>query len=776
MKSIYCFFFYHDAFGHDADSNRQHFFSFVLSICFFIPPCGGMRGAAQPHFIRASSIVFEKNGSPLKNPWAGGINFAQFSKIDLNLDGISDLFVFDRSGNKVTCFLNNGTPDSVDYSHAPEYESRFPRLHDWALLRDYNCDGKVDIFSYSNAGFSVWKNTSDITNGLQFTLDTANMYFLGFWRVASDFGYGTYNLYVSLVDIPAISDMDNDGDLDILTFGVAGTMVEFHRNKSMELFGNCDSLKYEFVSGCWGNFSENGLDNTLSYPVICKSGNIPPLYDFSDQTVHTGSTILAFDIDCDSDNEIALGDVSFGNLVLAVNGGSVANAQVTGHDYNFPSYDVPVDLRIFPGAFYLDMNNDSLRDLVVSPNVRNVSENFNSVLFYSNTGSDCSPQFSYRKSNLLQDEMLDLGEGSYPVFFDFNADGLEDILIGNYGYYAISGGYPSKIAALKNTGTASSPQFEVDTLDYAGLGSLGLSNIYPAPGDLDGDGDEDLLAGVRDGYLVYFQNTAGTGNPANFQFAQTDYQGIDVGNFAAPQIIDLDGDGLSDLVIGEQNGNLNYYRNTGSASAPVFTLQTDSLGKVKTTSQMAIQGYSSPYFYYDDSGQLKLICGTEDGYLRFYDNISGNLNGEFDMITPALDSISEGYRTRIHCSDINNDGKADMVIGNYRGGIALYFGDTLITAVRGTPIETNQITVNAFHFPGEMDIILPGSFDVKGLHLTFFDLSGREVASYPDLTGMVINYGKSVHIRIRNISFTSGIYLGRLLSETFVLRFRITGY
>ena len=61
---------------------------------------------AQINFERNNSIVVLKtNGDTLKNPWAGGFNSVQFSEIDLNLDGIKDLFVFDRTGNRISTFI-----------------------------------------------------------------------------------------------------------------------------------------------------------------------------------------------------------------------------------------------------------------------------------------------------------------------------------------------------------------------------------------------------------------------------------------------------------------------------------------------------------------------------------------------------------------------------------------------------------------------------------------------------------------------------------------------
>ncbi len=46
---------------------------------------------------------------------------------------------------------------------------------------------------------------------------------------------------------------------------------------------------------------------------------------------------------------------------------------------------------------------------------------------------------------------------------------------------------------------------------------------------------------------------------------------IDVGYYGAPCVVDWDGDGLKDLVLGQfTNGNINFYRNEGTNENPVF--------------------------------------------------------------------------------------------------------------------------------------------------------------------------------------------------------------
>ena len=72
--------------------------------------------------------------STLKYPWVGGLNSPQFGKIDINLDGRKDLVIFDRQGNRILPFINNGIPDSVSYTFHPELASLFPPLHDWVFF------------------------------------------------------------------------------------------------------------------------------------------------------------------------------------------------------------------------------------------------------------------------------------------------------------------------------------------------------------------------------------------------------------------------------------------------------------------------------------------------------------------------------------------------------------------------------------------------------------------------------------------------------------------
>ena len=113
---------------------------------------------AQNVVHRNDTIQVEESGRTLKFPWAGGINSGQLSTIDLNFDGLQDIVLLEASGepvigagDKYITFINNGTSGQVDYSYAPEYETQLPLTTQFGLFRDYNCDGKKDLFAFNRS-------------------------------------------------------------------------------------------------------------------------------------------------------------------------------------------------------------------------------------------------------------------------------------------------------------------------------------------------------------------------------------------------------------------------------------------------------------------------------------------------------------------------------------------------------------------------------------------------------------------------------------------------
>lgn len=714
---------------------------------------------AQDSLTFDPHIPVQKTGIPLSMPWAGGLNAPQFSAIDLDQDGLMDLFVFDRTGDKPIFLLNTGTADQPLYTPTREFDDvfPFPLLHGWALLRDYNCDGQADIFAYTSGAFAVYRNTSD-ASGLSFTLVDD--------QVGSNYvPTNSPNLYITDVDLPGIADIDGDGDLDVLTFSIWGNFLEYHKNLSMELYGTCDSLVYEVRSRCWGEFQESVEGSALALNAPCLDnvpnpeftldgdGNIRPI---ESDRAHSGSTILPLDLDGDGDMDLILGDLLFPHITALINGGTVGHALMISKDSLFPNYDQSVNMEQFLANFHIDIDGDGLRDLVVAPNSASAAENAQGTWFYKNIGTDAAPLFQFQRDDLFQGDMLDFGEGTRPVLFDHNGDGLMDIVVANEGYFQPGASYLGRLALLENIGTATAPAFNLVTTDYGQLAGLGFGpGIHPAFGDVNGDGRPDMILGDLSGNLHQFLNIS-TGPVAQFQLAQaliTNDAGavIDVGANAAPLLFDLDGDGLLDLIIGERNGNLNHYRNVGTLQTPAWHLESENLGGVRVNEYWSTTGYSVPFLYQDSEDETVLYSGSEVGGIHRYDDITGNESGNWNLTDSIWKGLHEGIRTAIVLYDFTGDGDLDAILGNYRGGLSFWSSGPGPTSIReSTTVIPFTLAPNPAQ--GHVDIRWHAPL-VSSFQVDLLDGLGRTVRSLIMDRSMV---------RMELDGLSSGLYTVRL--------------
>ena len=650
-------------------------FLFAIILCPWI-------GFGQFNFEYDDSIGVRMGTDTLVHAWVGGLNYAQFSDIDIDFDGDLDLFVFDRSSDNIRIFTQENDGAGPYYKYLYRGKNLFPSdLRYRATAIDYNADGSKDLFVYGVGGIKVYRNAGNAVNGNQ-------------WEVAKNLVYSDYsganlNLYVSSADIPAIVDVDEDGDIDVLTFHIGGQHMQYHKNISMETYGVPDSLEFVLKNECWGKFREDITTSVLylndnTGPCV---SNVPnPEYPSHPEDLkskpsesypkHSGSTVLAIDMDNSGVKDLILGDVAFSSMSLLMNGGTDVNtnSEMVSQDNAFPSNSLPVDIQLFPAAFWLDVDFDQKKDLIAAPNAKNVSQNEKCVLRYKNLGTNAVPTFVYQENDFLQGEMIDHGTGSIPVFMDFNNDGLEDMFVSTFYRYKPILDKECGISFYKNTGTANEPFFTFIDNDLLNLSTvqLGLRKV-PTFGDLDGDGDKDMVLSLENGSLSYYANTSvapgiSFANPVT---NMTDNTGaiISAGAYATPQLFDLDKDGLLDLIIGKKTGELAYYRNTGSSTAPSFTLENDTLGNIDiaTTSP---DGYSAPHFFrHNDTTYLFL--GGIDGKLHYYTDIDGHIaSGDtFSLYSDNFLDIDAGAYSSFWVNDLDNDGLLDLFVGQDLGGI-----------------------------------------------------------------------------------------------------------
>ena len=625
-------------------------------------------------FLKQSELSIVENGNLIKNPFTGGLNSCQLSNIDLNDDGKIDIFVFERVGDRVLCFLNNNDTIGTDFHYSKDYSKNFPNLYNWALLVDYNCDGKEDIFTYNDSYVKVFKNTSQAEN-LSFQVEEQ--------ALISDLGSIQSAIIISEVDIPSFVDVDGDQDIDVLTFKQSGGYMEYHQNLSQELYGNCDSLIFKLETDCWGEFFE-GL-NTYEFN-NCNEDAINNQNEVRSSGPHSGSSSLVLDIDADNDMDLILGDVSFNNLNLLVNGGNSENATMISVNQNFPvgnGSNISAEINSFPAAFHLDVNNDNIRDLVVSPNTENNSENFESIMVFLNTAEDNNPSFHYTQNNFLQNKTLDFGSGAYPATIDYNNDGLKDLIIGNYGYFSNSNP-SSQLALLRNIGSQTEPNFEVIDRDFGGLGTIPLDTIlnqsvkgiFPTLADLDNDGDVDLIVGDNNGKIHFFKNIANSGQDAEFELQNVNFFNIDIGQHSTPFLFDMNGDNLFDLIIGQVNGTISYAENSGTLYEPIFNTINEDFGGISVNNDESLYGFSTPYVYAENN-EINILIGSESGQIYHYRSVNNDLSLNFELVSDDFQNLSQGKNTALVYEDFTNDGKRDMFLGMQSGGLFYFVNDSV---------------------------------------------------------------------------------------------------
>jgi hypothetical protein len=224
------------------------------------------------------------------------------------------------------------------------------------------------------------------------------------------------------------------------------------------------------------------------------------------------------------------------------------------------------NLAIYQWFKIIDLDNDGDFDIlsnVVSYNINQYSINTD-FLYYENIGTASSPQFSTPQTNPF-------GLSSSPAIVhtgigDIDNDGDLDLV----GFAFDNANYTANSIFIENTGTTSSPNFTTPQLNQFGLPS-GVFSLITLE-DIDNDGDLDIFFSDEDynpymSTIAYVENTGTstapqftpppTPNPLGLTFP-LNWQGMAILNFK-----DLDGDNDNDLIAGTDDDMNLYFENVG---------------------------------------------------------------------------------------------------------------------------------------------------------------------------------------------------------------------
>ncbi len=628
----------------------------------------------------AQDIPLEEADRSLSLAWAGGLNSGQYYNMDIDRDGQQDLIVFDRTSEQFMPFLSRN--DSFVY--APEYNLLFPEgIGNWVLFADYDRDGRADLFTASGKrSITVYRNTSESQLAWELVADPiATLGFSGF-RVA---------IQANATDIPAISDIDGDGDLDIIVYNVSGRgNLEYYRNLSQEQYGNSNTLEYRAEEREWGDMLECDCSLFAFGDDECADVGARTLEQSKQQ--HIGAkTLLAIDTDGDGDKDLLTSDEGCGLLYFMENVGTPESALFESFNTSFPK-DFPLGESLaFPAAYYVDATHDGIKDLVVASNSgiepQVTSDMTASSWLYENVGTETKPVFEFRQRDFLQEAMLDVGSNASPSLADYDADGDLDLFVGRRGNMEDEV-YAAGITLYENTGTAAGPLFSFQTDDYLSLRSLGLQKLKIYFEDINGDGLPDLLLSgaesvfsSRASFFYLSNQAAEAGEPWSFDPENQQPLNLDFHPDDQLAFFDADNDGDLDVLVGQQEGNLAYYENLGSStSTPDWILVREQTGGI--SSSVFRRNLSILLHDFDKNGQPDLLSTDGSGIMSIrYDFASQLTEPEVTADTARVffagraRNLRVDRRTWLAAGRLDNAAKTFVLIGSPQGGIRLLSHD-----------------------------------------------------------------------------------------------------
>lgn len=453
-----------------------------------------------------------------------------------------------------------------------------------------------------------------------------------------------------------------------------------------------------------------------------------------------------------------------GGIVWYPNRGTKTQPKFPYSKLMFTADGKPLDVGFSATPLVVDWDGDGVQDLVCGAE-------WNRVVWYKNTGTNQQPKLVYKglvytedgKPLELPHEPVPEGEGIYlrdyhPVLAaaDLNGDGKLDLIAGGY----VTG----RIYFFENLGRDKN---NLPILHFAGPLEADGQPIdvgwaaAPAVADFDGDGLLDIISGdmpmtagggdsaSSENFLYYFKNV-GTRTMPKFHKVPFPVKGkFPVAAVAAPRAVDLNSDGLLDLVVA-QNTNLHIFMNVGTHTKPLWEYEPPLPGKWNTAPLLA--------------WSTQAIDWNHDGHFDLVDGFSVRLNqkkGNPQIFGPRQSIIGPGevifhkspygdQWTFTHVVDFDGDGKPDILYGVHEGNV--YFhrnlsenGNTrfdtegvLLKTEDGKPLKVGPEPGHKWDFDvlqGARTTLTAADFDRDGkVDLIVGDTFGK-VRYYRNLTG-----------------------------------------
>jgi len=234
-----------------------------------------------------------------------------------------------------------------------------------------------------------------------------------------------------------------------------------------------------------------------------------------------------------------------------------------------------------------------------------------------------------------------------PTGLDFDNDGDMDLAVGTDD---------GTLLAFRNNGNGSFTQLiGAGVNPFFGLDVGGFSS--PAAGDVDNDGDRDLVIGADTHALRTLRNN-GDGTFTDLAGALNPFNGLNFNTISQPSAGDFDGDGDTDFIVTEASSTIHSFRNNGDGTF------TELTGGANPFAAFVGQSVGSTFVDIDFDGDVDAVMGRANGTLVYGRN---NGNGTFTQLTGAANPFN-GIDTGSYSSpvfiDVDGDSDLDMISGS----------------------------------------------------------------------------------------------------------------
>ncbi len=697
---------------------------------------------AQNKFEITDGVQVNISGFDLEKPFTGGLNSPQFTEFDLNQDGILDLIVFDRVDYKILPYLRT---NKNNFLYAPQFEPQLPKGQNIYIAADLNSDGKQDIFTLSEIGdLIIHINESDkSSNALKFKN-------LGPWYYRNQYDsnysilYNPLSFANTITDLPAIKDIDGDGDLDIVSYDPFNLTYYMFKDVRAEKGWNKDTFEFQNMDYCFGYFWEgfnggiilNDCPLDLGFPKKLKPRHVG------------GASCWFFDEDNDGDQEMYLSNLDWTKIIRMENGKMQRLHEydtMVRYDSTFLD-DKVFNSFMFPAGYTLDIDKDGLTDMVIAPNGITDTKESQQVRFYKNEGSKSKADFNLVKTNFISEQMIDFGARTSPTWLDVNGDGLKDLLVAHNGDYDSTKGMKDRIDVFMNSGTFDNPKLTFSKYDFLNLRDSGYKYLSITAGDIDNDSDDDLLLGTMNGKIDWYENYSLNGKPA-FRLKKknilSDYQLKPSENTAAPAVYDYNNDGINDLLVGFYNGNVALFEGKSKTDVNLQWISSNAYGMRANEWLTSLSepdfnqfGYASPVVYdIDNDGNLEIILGTLYGDLRIYhpenhkltDSLIAEQYTFYNQSNGDTSVILGGAWLKPTFNDLTGDTIPELICGTLRGG--LIFGQSILSKKRANSTfhSTVHSTFKVYPNPAINSIIIENPVQTSSWNVKIMSADGREL-------------------------------------------------